>query len=128
MALFRTELDEIKEKEYNRGFNSCIESFKIVITSILSDIELLEELSDLEHKQWTYWTQNLSKNHDLPYWLVQHWLPNQREYKFLRDDIKEDDRKWARKAIEIIKKKFEGLIDETNKSANLHRLQTTDAS
>jgi len=63
----------------------------------------LEELSALEHRQWIHWTKALAKREDLPDGLVERWEENWIPYGELEDDVKEQDREWARKALKIMK-------------------------
>jgi len=67
---------------------------------------LLEKLAELEHKQWAHWTNymldNLS-NENRDKWRRQ----TKTSYLELSEKEKESDREWARKVLEIIKKKGE---------------------
>ena len=64
----------------------------------ISEKELLEKLSNLEHKQWMHWRKHIEKKYDIPH---SNWLIH---YGHLPDKIKEQDRIWARKVIELFKK------------------------
>jgi len=67
---------------------------------------LLEELADLEHRQWMHWSQYVAKEHDIPEELEEKWDENWKPYSELSEEMKEKDRKWARKALEIVKKEI----------------------
>ena len=83
--------------------------------------DIIEKLAELEHIQWEEWSKNLWSelnnirrdlneagdinaavhriNERFHRW-EKNWIP----YKDLPENVKEHDRKWARKVIEIIKK------------------------
>jgi len=70
----------------------------------LSDVELLEKLSALDHHQWTVWSkelvlsgENLSKER-LDRW-KRLWAT---QYSDLTEEMKEQDRVWARIVLNII--------------------------
>jgi hypothetical protein len=76
---------------------------KIIKTAKSEEKELLEELSDLEHVQWTYWTEHLLKNNDETHrkqWNRQIEI----DYKDLTEKEKDGDREWAEKVLKIVKK------------------------
>ena len=70
--------------------------------------ELLERLSDLEHKQWVHWTEYMMKSiHDedkFIRWEKQIKIP----YSKLSEEDKEKDRIWARKVLEELKQNLFG--------------------
>jgi len=64
--------------------------------------ELLEELSKIEHDQWIEWSKSVSsevsderKKRWEKYWVA---------YKDLSEDIKEQDRVYARKVLNVFEK------------------------
>lgn len=61
--------------------------------------ELIEKLSDLEHRQWRSWTEYLIENEDIPEELEEKWKKNHVPYEELSEEEKEKDRKWARKVV-----------------------------
>jgi hypothetical protein len=62
---------------------------------------LLEALSAIEHMQWLSWRATLEKQHpELPRSAYLH-VP----YSKLPETEKEEDRKWARKAMAVLKRK-----------------------
>lgn len=64
--------------------------------------ELLEELAALEHRQWIYWSKHVAENNDIPDDLREKWERSWIPYEELDEETKEHDRKWARKALEVI--------------------------
>lgn len=88
--------------------------------SIVSDKELIEKLAELEHNQWWEWTKLVmldflviieqSKDNKEVYKIakdrVLKWQKNYLPYFDLPEEVKEHDRIWARKVLEIIKKKW----------------------
>ncbi len=69
----------------------------------------LEKLAELEHKQWISWTKGLLNELEpgevLSKKRVVRWKELWTAYKNLSDKSKEFDRKWARKVIQLLKKK-----------------------
>ena len=73
----------------------------------------LEELAELEHEQWMAWTKGLAKrmgeintlNPDcyeaFLNSLVERWKKNWKPYAELPEVVKEQDRLWAKKALEL---------------------------
>ena len=65
--------------------------------------KLLEELSDLEHKQWSHWTKYMLDNFtedNIIKWKEQI----KTTYEKLSEKEKESDREWAKKIIKILEK------------------------
>lgn len=63
--------------------------------------QTIEELADLEHRQWMHWSKYVSKNHDISEDLREKWEENWKPYSELSEEMKEKDRKWARKVLAI---------------------------
>lgn len=87
----------------------ALNSFKA--TEVMGNTEFLEELAALEHEQWEHWSRtvwsrlNESKSdYDgaVALDLERRWKPNWKPYAELPDDVKEHDRKWARKIITLV--------------------------
>jgi len=62
-----------------------------------SDRAAVERVAEVEHEQWTTWSKSVA--HEVSperraRW-EKYWIP----YKDLPDDVKEQDRVWARKAL-----------------------------
>ena len=63
--------------------------------------KLLEELAELEHKQWAHWTEYMLNNltdEDIKRWKRQIETP----YSELSEKEKDGDREWAEKVLKII--------------------------
>ena len=57
----------------------------------------VEALADLIHEQWMEWAQNLMDKEDLSPDRVERWKGYMVPYSELTEEVKEEDRKWARK-------------------------------
>lgn len=68
----------------------------------------LEYLSEMEHQQWESWVTGLIKEFGdkLPIDLIKRWEKNIKPYSELDEDVKEKDRKWAKKIILHINNQF----------------------
>jgi len=64
-------------------------------------VALLEALSDLEHQQWMKWAKSIIDSEPISEARKQRWLTMMVDYKDLPDNIKEYDREWARKIMEL---------------------------
>lgn len=65
--------------------------------------QLIERLARLEHEQWVHWTTELmQKIRDLPRETRNRWTAFQCPYEELPESVKEKDRVWARKVLEVI--------------------------
>lgn len=74
--------------------------------------ELLEDLADLEHRQWMHWSKYVAENYDIPEELEDKWRENWKSYSDLTEELKDKDRKWAKKALNI----FSGEQEEVQES------------
>lgn len=66
----------------------------------VSKKNLLEDLSAIEHDQWVEWSKAIQtevSDKRKARW-KKYWVP----YKDLPDDVKEQDREYAKKVLEII--------------------------
>ena len=71
----------------------------------MSHDELIEKLAELEHEQWQKWSKDIAKNENISddrfnRWANDCWKP----YNELTEEMKEHDRVWARKVLELINK------------------------
>lgn len=86
------------------------------MTKKQDDSELVELLSALEHEQWMHWSKALYErmlafateedDDDMMTFVLGQkvkWEPSWKPYAELPDDVKEYDRKWARKVIAVLK-------------------------
>ena len=68
---------------------------------------LLERLAALEHEQWIEWTHLVvgqERNNEISLHLLKKWEKNWIPYDKLPENLKEFDRVWARRVIDIIHK------------------------
>jgi hypothetical protein len=68
----------------------------------MMDDELLERLAALEHEQWTAWSQTVAdevSEERRRRWAA-YWVP----YPELPEEVKEQDREWARKVLKALGK------------------------
>ena len=64
--------------------------------------KLLEKLAELEHTQWIDWALNLMSQEELSVKRQQRWKKYMVPYEELSEEIKEQDREWAKKTIQIL--------------------------
>jgi len=67
--------------------------------------DFIEELAELEHKQWTHWTLYFLENQsdeNRERWKVQSFT----DYENLTEKEKDSDRIWAKQVLKLIKKKW----------------------
>lgn len=92
----------------------------------LTKEDIREQLANLEHQQWGYWSKNaisqLLDNVE-PFGSIeaigkralqlhQKWLPNWVIYDELSEELKDKDREWADKVLEIFRPAIQGLLDD----------------
>jgi hypothetical protein len=65
-------------------------------------VDAAEELASLEHEQWMAWAESLMKTEHLTFSRVERWQGLMVPYNELSDEMKEHDRKWAKKVLEVI--------------------------
>ena len=63
---------------------------------------IIECLAELEHDQWMQWANTLLRNEILSQARVQRWQLMMVPYAELPEEMKEHDRIWARKVLEIM--------------------------
>ena len=73
--------------------------------------ELIEKLADLEHKQWIKWSKALVQMKQVPIERELRWKKLWIPYSALSEELKEEDRVWARKVLKILK---ELILKELN--------------
>ena len=64
--------------------------------------KFIEELAELEHKQWMEWSKNIAKKEKLSSGRTTRWKDLWISYSDLPEDVKEQDRVWARKVLACI--------------------------
>lgn len=70
--------------------------------------DFIEELADLEHQQWSHWTEYLLRNYNVENrkkWCKQICT----DYKNLSEKEKGSDRVWAEKVVKLINNKIDRL-------------------
>lgn len=69
----------------------------------LNSKHIIEQLADLEHRQWIEWTKYMLKNTNQSN--IEKWkLLTKTKYKDLTEKQKWSDRRWANKTIQLISK------------------------
>ena len=66
--------------------------------------EIMEKLAELEHDQWVCWSKALSEDEILSLERLTRWKELWIPYRDLPEITKNQDRMWARKAWEIMRK------------------------
>lgn len=61
--------------------------------------EVLERLAEHEHNQWIAWSKQISKSENISKDRLVRWKKLWVPYSKLSEQEKEQDRKWARKAL-----------------------------
>jgi len=65
--------------------------------------DLLEALADLEHQQWMQWSQTVAP--EVTQERQQRWRNAWIPYGELSEEVKEQDRVWARKILAILRER-----------------------
>ena len=63
---------------------------------------LIEKLAALEHQQWVEWSKELSEKEQLSEERQKRWQTLWVPYNELPENMKDHDRKWAKKVIAIL--------------------------
>jgi hypothetical protein len=87
--------------------------------------ELLEKLSNLEHEQWVKWSKTIAKTETISDERVLRWADCWVPYSDLSEEMKDHDRKWAHKSLDVIKPHIEHL--EENKQFLLEKNKRLEA-
>lgn len=84
--------------------------------------ELLEKLSELEHKQWVHYSKNVAKQIKQANSLEQlikstnkKWAKNWKDYSALSEVEKTKDREWALKVLQTLEDNKQLLDDILNR-------------
>ena len=72
--------------------------------------KLREKLADLEHRQWIYWTKKVMENTKTDSVegqfvleaIYKNWRKNHIPYSELTEEMKDYDREWADKVLELL--------------------------
>jgi hypothetical protein len=71
--------------------------------------KLLEELSQLEHKQWVEWAKSILEKEDISEETQKRWKKDFIPYVDLPEEIKRLDRPFARKSLKVFEEFLEKL-------------------
>lgn len=87
--------------------------------------KLIEDLSEAINSEWRYWSKDIAKKENLSKERMDRWqkLWNT-PYSGLSEDMKEADRKWARKVIQILEE--HGIILQECKCGGRYTIQDAD--
>lgn len=64
--------------------------------------ELIEKLAALEHEQWMQWAKDILKTEEINKERAERWEKLFVPYDELTEEMKEEDRKWARKVLNLL--------------------------
>ncbi len=77
--------------------------FQALLQQRMDEIDSkIEELAELEHKQWYDWSMSLAQDEPLSEVRLKRWEKLWKPYAELTEEEKEQDRIWARKVLNII--------------------------
>ena len=65
--------------------------------------DALEALAQLEHEQWMHWSKAVA--HEVSASTREQWQRFWVPYAALSEDVKEADRIWARKVVELLRRR-----------------------
>ena len=65
-------------------------------------MNILESVAALEHEQWMAWSKSVAATETISADRLERWKKLWIPYEGLSEEMKEHDRKWARKAMKII--------------------------
>lgn len=63
---------------------------------------MLEELAEIEHEQWIAWSNNIASRENLSKERLERWEKLWIPYSELSEEMKEENRKWARKVVDFV--------------------------
>ena len=63
---------------------------------------ILDELAALEHEQWVAWSKSVAAAEIISEYRLERWTRLWIPYEELSERWKEEDLKWARKALKIV--------------------------
>lgn len=91
--------DVIGSSQYSEAFNAG----KMYAKLALEDENLLEKLADLEHQQWEKWARTVLEQEKISKDRKARWQSYFVPYDQLTDEVKEYDREYARKVLDILR-------------------------
>jgi hypothetical protein len=81
-----------------------------------------EELASLEHDQWIEWSKTIAHQEILSQDRVERWKSCWVPYADLSEEMKEHDRKWARKVADLARPLAEEVLRLRAANADLRKL------
>ena len=69
--------------------------------------ELIEKLAELEHEQWWEWSNSISTSENISGERIKRWQNCWVPYSDLPEEMKEHDRVWARKVLNIFESQLQ---------------------
>ncbi|MGB9660687.1 MAG: RyR domain-containing protein [Moorellaceae bacterium] len=88
--------------------------------------DLLERLAELEHEQWMAWAKRIMETEPISEERRQRWQRYMVPYAELPEEVKEQDREWARKVLKVIEDYTEPtkevVVEMTRKAKELGQL------
>lgn len=64
--------------------------------------DVIEKLAELEHKQWAEWSKNIAETEKISPERMERWSKLWTPYDKLPEEMKEEDRKWARNVFDLL--------------------------
>ncbi len=62
----------------------------------------IERIAVIEHEQWITWSKQVAKTETISPTRLKRWKKYWIPYEQLPENVKEQDRKWARKVLEMV--------------------------
>jgi len=78
------------------------------------DYELIEEIANIEHEQWIAWSKNIAATETITKERLERWKSCWVPYSDLSNEMKNQDRLWAMKVMEIIDPNLRMVVEEQN--------------
>lgn len=73
---------------------------------------LIERLAELEHEQWMAWAKRIMETEPISEERRQRWQKYMVPYAELSEEVKEQDREWARKVLAIFEEEIRRYTHE----------------
>ncbi len=78
---------------------------KIITSKNIKKKKMVEELAELEHKQWMKWAKDILKTENITEERAKRWREESfKSYKDLTEEQKDMDKEWANKVLKIVNK------------------------
>lgn len=69
---------------------------------MIHDHTLLEKIAEIEHEQWIEWAKSIIESESLSPERRTRWESYMVPYSELEESVKDHDRKWAKKVLQVI--------------------------